>query len=53
MSRGRSNTSSVLGLYWMSWMSSFWNTTLPGVIARFLPTSKADKIGLADAQQIL
>ena len=32
----------VVGVYWMSWISSFSNTTDPGVTARLRPTSKAD-----------
>ena len=40
---------SVVGAYWMSWMSSFWKTTLPGVVARLRPTSKALDVRLADA----
>ncbi len=27
--------------YWMSWISSFWKMTFPGVTARLPPTSKA------------
>ena len=41
ISSGRSCTSTVLGAYWISWISSFSNTTLPGVVARLRPTSKA------------
>ncbi|HEY4168343.1 MAG TPA: poly-beta-hydroxybutyrate polymerase, partial [Reyranella sp.] len=29
----------------MSWISSFWNTTLPGEVATFPPTLKAFKVG--------
>ena len=38
---GRSYTSSVVGVYWISWISSFWKTTLPGVVPTFSPTSNA------------
>src|SRR5882724_9241942 len=32
---GRLKTVSVLGAYWISCINSFWNTTLPGVVATF------------------
>src|SRR4028118_1728527 len=38
---GISRTLSVVGSYWISSMSSFLYTTLPGVIARFSPGWKA------------
>ena len=38
---GRRRTAGVAGAYWMSWMSSFWKTTLPGVVAMLSPTVKA------------
>ncbi len=41
ISSGRSCTVSVEGEYWMSWRSSFWNTTLPGAVATLRPTSNA------------
>ena len=41
ISSGVACTLSVLGAYWISWMSSFWNTTLPGEVAMLRPTSKA------------
>ena len=41
ISSGRFAAFSVVGVYWISWIRSFWNTTLPGVTAMFLPTSKA------------
>ena len=41
ISSGRWWTCSVLGAYWISCISSFWNTTLPGEVATFLPTAKA------------
>ncbi len=41
ISSGRSRTLSVVGVYWMSCRSSFWKTTLPGVVARLRPSSKA------------
>ena len=28
-------------MYWISWNMRFWNTTLPGVTATFLPSSNA------------
>ena len=31
----------LMGAYWMSWMISFWKTTLPGAVATLRPTSKA------------
>ena len=40
-SNGRSWTCAVLGVYWMSWIRSFSNTTLPGLVATLRPTSKA------------
>ena len=40
-SNGVRCTCPVLGAYWISCMRSFWKTTLPGVMARFRPTSKA------------
>ena len=42
MSRGREWTRSVVGVYWISSMRSLRKTTLPGVMARFLPTAKAE-----------
>jgi hypothetical protein len=36
---GRLKTVSAVAAYWMSWNSSVWNTTLPGVIARFRSVS--------------
>ena len=39
ISSGRFSTFSVAGVYWISCISSFWKITLPGVIARFLPTA--------------
>ncbi len=50
MSSGRRNTCEVEGWYWMSCSSAFWNTTLPGVVATFLPSWKALFVGHADAQ---
>ena len=38
MSSGRLSTVSVVAVYWMSWQMSFWWITLPGVVARFLPS---------------
>ena len=38
---GRSCTLAVLGAYWMSCISSFSKTTLPGLVATLRPTSKA------------
>ncbi len=40
-SSGRSYTVLVSGLYWMSWNSSFSNTTAPSVVATFPPTLNA------------
>ena len=40
MSRGRSYTLAVSGLYSSSWNSSFSNTTAPSVVATLRPTSK-------------
>ena len=40
-SSGRFHTFLVVGSYWMSCMSSVWNTTLPGVVAMFTPSSNA------------
>ena len=42
ISSGRFSTLSVTGVYWMSCINSFWKITLPGVIARFLPTANFD-----------
>ncbi len=39
ISSGVFSTVSVAGVYWMSCISSFWKTTLPGVTARLRPTS--------------
>ena len=39
---GRLRTCAVAGAYWISWISSFSYTTLPGVTARLRPTSNAD-----------
>ena len=41
ISSGRLNCFLVVGLNCSSWIRSFWNTTLPGVVATFLPSSKA------------
>ena len=41
ISSGRLYTFFVLGWYWISCISSFWNTTLPGVVAMFLPILNA------------
>ena len=41
MSRGVLRTCSVIGVYWMSWIISFWKTTLPGVVAMFSPSRNA------------
>ncbi len=41
-SSGVFSTSLVCGAYWISWISSFSKTTVPGVVARLRPTSKAD-----------
>ena len=41
ISSGRFITFSVVGEYWISSIRSFWSTTLPGVVAIFLPTSNA------------
>ncbi len=41
ISSGRSYTFFVSGAYWRSCITSFSNTTAPGVVARFLPSSKA------------
>src|SRR6187551_2524390 len=38
---GRLCTFGVVGAYWISCISSFSKTTLPGVVARSRPTSKA------------
>src|SRR5258707_11211505 len=35
------STSSVFGVYWINWMSSFSKITDPGVTARLPPTSNA------------
>ena len=42
--------SGVVGSYWISWNSSFWKITLPGVVATFLPISKAEVSVMRDAQ---
>ena len=42
MRSGISCTRSVVGEYWISWSVSFWKMTLPGVVATFLPSSKAE-----------
>ena len=31
----------MVGAYWISWISSFWKTTLPGVVPTLRPTSNA------------
>ncbi len=36
---GRSYTLAVVGLYSISWIRSFWNTTAPSVVATLRPTS--------------
>jgi hypothetical protein len=41
MTSGRACTVDVDGAYWISSISSLRNTTWPGVVARFLPTSYA------------
>ena len=41
ISSGRFHCFLVDGSYWMSCMSSFWNTTLPGVVAMLTPSSNA------------
>ena len=41
ISSGWRNTSVVDGAYWISCISSFWNTTLPGEVATFWPTLNA------------
>ena len=41
ISSGRSCTFAVVGAYWISWIRSFSNTTLPGVVATLRPTSNA------------
>ena len=42
ISSGRLRTFAVAGWYWISWISSFSNTTSPAVTARLRPTSNAD-----------
>ena len=42
ISSGRFSTVSVAGSYWMISATSLRPTTLPGVVARFLPTSKRE-----------
>jgi hypothetical protein len=42
ISSGTSCTAGVAGVYWISWNSSFSNTTVPGVMPTLRPTSKAD-----------
>src|SRR5260221_699566 len=41
MTNGRFSTCAVAGLYWISCIRSFSNTTLPGVVATFSPSLKA------------
>ena len=41
MSSGRFHAFLVVGSYWISCISSFWNTTLPGVVAMLTPSSNA------------
>ena len=41
ISSGRFSTFSVAGAYWISCISSFWNTTLPGETAMFSPMRNA------------
>ena len=41
MRSGRCHCFFVDGSYWISWIRSFWNTTLPGVVAMLTPSSKA------------
>ena len=51
ISSGVRSTFSVVGVYWISCISSFWKITLPGVVAMLTPTTRLDGIGLADAQR--
>ena len=53
ISSGRRCTFSVVGVYWISCIRSFWNTTLPGVLAMFSPSSEGVQIGHLDAQPAL
>ena len=47
--RPRIHLLAVCGAYWISCISSFSNTTAPGVTAMFLPTSNAALVGHRDA----
>src|ERR1051326_3632984 len=49
ITKGRLATSAVLGAYWMSWTSSFSNTTLPGLHRRVAPDLEGALVGRADA----
>ncbi len=42
ISSGVRSTFSVVGVYWISCISSFWKITLPGVVAMLTPTSRLD-----------
>ena len=53
ISSGRRATCLVEGAYWISWISSFWNTTLPGVVATLRPSSNALAVGHADLELAL
>ena len=46
ISSGRFSTFSVVGVYWISCIRSFWYTTLPGVTAMFSPTLNASSVML-------
>ena len=37
----------MVGVYWMSWIRSFWKTTVPGVVPTLRPTSNADSSVIA------
>ncbi len=41
MTNGLLYTCSVVGWYWINCIRSFWNTTLPGIVATFFPSLKA------------
>ena len=42
ITKGRARTVGVVGVYWMSCITSFSYTTAPGVTAMLRPTAKAD-----------
>ena len=48
MTSGRLWTLAVVGVYWISWISSFWKTTLPGVVPTFAADLEGRVVGHRD-----